>query len=117
MADDIAVYETIAAALAEGRAPDLSSFDQAEVRTALQRVLGFPVARQNFLTWLNGRVRVLSGDRVSVEERPAGDQPVFAPGQGSVPDLPVRVVVQGESFAEPAVVRADNPAVQFPMRG
>jgi hypothetical protein len=124
VADDLAIYETIAAAVAEAREPDLSSFDPAQVRTALERVLRFPVTRRNFLAWLNSRVRLLSGGRVSIEERPTGVQPlegqevqVFPPGQASVPELPVRVVIEGEPFAEPAVVRADDPVVQFPMRG
>lgn len=124
MADDLAIYETIAAAMAEAREPDLSSFDPSQVRTALERVLRFPVPRQNFLAWLNGRVRQLSGGRVSLEERPIDDRPIddqglqeFRPGEDSVPELPVRVVVEGEPFAEPAVVRADDRVVQFPMRG
>jgi hypothetical protein len=124
LADDLAIYETIAAALAEAREPDLSSFDPSEVRTALERVLRFPVARRNFLLWLNGRVRLLSGGRVSIEERPIDDRPLedlavqaYPPGRDSVPELPVRVVVTGEPFAEPAVVRAGDPVVQFPMRG
>lgn len=119
MADDIAIYATIAAALAEAGEPDLSSFDPAQVRAALERVLGFPYSRRNFLTWLSARVQELSGGRVSLEERQVEDQPVqqFTPGQSSVPELPVRVVVQGEPFAEPAVVGADDPVVRFPMRG
>jgi hypothetical protein len=124
VADDLAIYETIAAAVAEAREPDLSSFDPSQVQTALERVLRFPCARRNFLAWLNGRVRVISGGRVSIEERPVDDRPLedqvmraFPPGQDSVPELPVRVVIEGEPFAEPAVVRADDPVVQFPMRG
>jgi hypothetical protein len=124
VADALAIYETIAAGLAEAREPDLSSFDPSQVRTALERALRFPVPRRNFLAWLNGRVRRLSGGRVSIEERPIDDRPLgdqlaqtFPPGQDSVPELPIRVVVEGEPFAEPSVVRADDPVVQFPMRG
>jgi hypothetical protein len=119
VADDLAIYESIAAGMAEAREPDLSSFDPSQVRTALERVLRFPVPRQSFLAWLSDRVRVLSGGKVSVEGRPLGDQPVelFWPGQDPVPELPVRLVVEGEPFAEPAVVRADDPVVHFPMRG
>jgi hypothetical protein len=119
VADDLAIYGTIAAAVAKAREPDLSSFDPSEVRTALERVLRFPIPRQNFLAWLNGRVRQLSGGRVSIEERPIDDQGLqeFPPGEDSVPELPVRVVVEGEPFAEPAIVRADDRVVQFPMRG
>jgi hypothetical protein len=124
VADDLAIYESIAAAVAEAREPDLSPFDPAQVRTALERVLRFPVPRQNFLAWLDQRVRLLSGGRVSIEQRPPGDQPpgdqpaeAFWPGQDSVPELPLRLVVEGEPFAEPAVVRADDPVVHFPMRG
>jgi hypothetical protein len=124
VADDLAIYETIAAAVAEAREPDLSSFDPPQVRTALERVLRFPGPRRDFLAWLNGRVQLLTGGRVSIEERPIDDRPLedqvvraFPPGQASVPELPVRVVVEGEPFAEPAVVRADDPVVQFPMRG
>jgi hypothetical protein len=122
--DDLALFEEIAAAMAEGREPDVSSFDPSQVRRALERVLRFPGPRGNFLSWLNGRVQVLSGGRVSIEERPIPDQPLenggvetITPELIAVPELPVRVVVQGEFFAEPAVVRADNPVVQFPMRG
>jgi hypothetical protein len=124
VADDLAIYETIAAAVAEAREPDLSPFDPSQVRTALERVLRFRGPQQDFLAWLNSRVRLLSGGRVSIEERPIDDRPLedqvvqaFPPGQDSVPELPVRVVVEGEPFAEPAVVRADDPVVQFPMRG
>jgi len=122
--DDLALFEKIAAAMAEGREPDVSSFDPSQVRRALERVLRFPGPRRNFLSWLNGRVQVLSGGRVSIEERPIQDQPLengggetITPELIAVPELPVRVVVQGENFAEPAVVRADGPVVQFPMRG
>lgn len=125
MPDDLALFEEIAAAMAEGREPDVSSFDPSQVRRALERVLRFPGPRGNFLSWLNGRVQVLSGGRVSIEERPIQqDQPLenggvetITPELIAVPELPVRVVVQGEFFAEPAVVRADDPVVQFPMRG
>jgi hypothetical protein len=61
---------------------------------------------------------------VSIEERPTADRSpgdqvaqAFWPGQDSVPELPVRVVVEGEPFAEPTVIRAGDPVVQFPMRG
>jgi hypothetical protein len=124
VADDLAIYETIAAAVAEAREPDLSSFDPSQVRTALERVLRFPGPRRNFLAWLNGRVRLLSGGRVSIEERPIDDRPLedqmvraFPPGQDSVPELSVRVVVEGEPFAEPTLIRADDLVVRFPMRG
>jgi hypothetical protein len=125
VADDFdVIYETIAAALAERREPDLSPFDPAHVRMALERVLRCPVPRRNFLAWLNGRVQLLSGGKVSIEERPIEDRPpgdqvveAWQPGQDSVSELPVRVVVEGEPFAEPAVVRADDQVVQFPMRG
>jgi len=119
VADDLAIYEAIAAAVAEAREPDLSSFPPSQVRTALERVLRFPVPRRNFLAWLNGRVGQLSGGRVSIEERPPGDEPVPAvqAGPDSMPELPVRVVVEGEPFAEAAVVRAGGSVVQFPMRG
>ncbi|GAA1962538.1 hypothetical protein [Microbacterium deminutum] len=119
MADDsLAIFEKIASAIAEGHEPDLSSFDASEVRTALGRVLQYPGPRQNFVAWLNGRVRVLSGGRVSVEERPTEDAVTTPdPAPPAVPELPVRVLVAGEQFAEPAVVRAEGNAVQFPMRG
>jgi hypothetical protein len=118
VADDLAIYETIAAAVAEAREPDLSSFDPLQVRTAMDRVLQFDVPRQNFLAWLNGRIQVLSGGKVSIEERPIGDQvEAPEPGQDHVPELPLLRVVEGEPFAEPAVVRAEGQVVQFPMRG
>jgi len=124
VADDLALFEEIAAAMAESREPDLSAFDPAQVRGALERVLRFPGPRRNFLSWLHSRVQVLSGGRVSIEERPIQEQPLddgivdtSSPELDAVPELRVSVVVQGEPFAEPAVVRADDPVVQFPMRG
>lgn len=119
MADNsLVIFEKIAAAIAEGQEPDLGSFDPSEVRTALDRVLQFPVPRQNFLAWLNGRIQVLSDGKVSIEERPTADQvEAPEPAQSPVPELTVRVLVEGEPFAEPAVVRAEGKVVQFPMRG
>lgn len=119
MADNsLAIFEKIAAAIAEGQEPDLSSFDSSEVRTALERVLQYPVPRQNFLAWLNGRIQVLSGGRVSIEERPTEHPAEPADlAQPPVPELPVRVLVEGEQFAEPAVLRSEGRFVQFPMRG
>jgi hypothetical protein len=121
---DIFIFEKIADALAGAREPNLSSFDKSQVRTALERVLRYPASRQNFVAWLNGRVRLLSDGRVSIEERPIDDRPLgdqggqeFRPGEDSVPELSVRRVVKGEPFAEPAVVRADDRVVRFPMRG
>ena len=109
MADDLPIYEALAAALAESREPDLSSFDPAQLRSAMERVLRFAGPRQNFLTWLNSRIQALSRGRVSIEYRPP---------MADVPEeLPIRVVVAGEPFVEPAIVRADNPVVEFPMRG
>ena len=118
MADDsVAILEQIAAAVAAGHEPDLSSFDASDVRTALERVLLFPVPRQNFVAWLNGRVQALSDGRVSIEER-AGDDTaeVAEPALGGSPELPVRVLVAGEPFAEPAVLRAEGTVLEFPMR-
>lgn len=115
MPDDLTVYDTIAAAVAQRREPDLSSFDPSQVRTALQRVLQFESPRQDFLAWLNQRVQTISGGKVSVEERPIDNNP--PPGQDPVPELPLRLVVEGEPFAEPAVLRADDQVVHFPMRG
>jgi hypothetical protein len=124
VADDLAIYETIAAAVAEAREPNLSPFDPPQVRRALERVLRFPVPRRDFLTWLDGRVRVFSGGRVSLEERPAADRPLpgqaghaFPPGQDSVPELRLRLVVEGEPFAEPVVLRSEAPVLVYPMRG
>jgi hypothetical protein len=107
--DDLAVFERIAAAVAEGHEPDLSSADLAEVRAAMQRVLSLPVSRQNFLAWLSRRVETLSAGKVTTEERQTEDA-------GDVPELAVRRIVVGESFAEPVVIRADAPVVRFPMR-
>jgi hypothetical protein len=123
--DDLAVYEAIAVAVAEGHEPDLSPFDPSDVRTSMQRVLGFAVPRYNFLAWLNSRVQVLSGGRVSVQEGPPGDGQDadrdltgLPPDPGDAPILKVRLLVEGEPFAEPAVLRADGgPVLRFPMRG
>ena len=122
MSDDFAIYDAIAVALAEAREPDLASFDPAEVRTALERVLLHSTPRGNFLAWLNSRVQLLSDGQVSIEERPDDASPGErasngAPAGTAAPALRVRRVVQGEPFAEPAVVRAGDRAVEFPMRG
>jgi hypothetical protein len=109
VADDLAVHEAIAAALAGGREPDLSAFDASDVRAALERALLSPARRRDFLAWLDGRVRALSGGTTSIEERADED--------GSERELPLRLVAQGEPFAEPVVVRASSRPVEFPMRG
>lgn len=114
MSDDRAVYEAIAAALADVREPDLSVLDPGSVAPALGRVLATPAARADFLARLNARVQVLSGGRVSIEERPGS---VDADRGGGVPELPVRVVVADEPFAEAAVLRADDRGLHYPMRG
>ncbi|WP_214407359.1 hypothetical protein [Pseudonocardia lacus] len=114
MGDDRAVFEAIATAMAGSREPDLSPFDPEGVRAALGRVLRDPGARREFLTWLAARVAELSGGRVHVEERPVAGDP---PSSGQQPELPVRLVVDGEPFAEPVTLRADDPVVLFPMRG
>jgi len=113
---DFDIYETIAEAVAEGREPDLTSFDPGEVRTAMERVLRFAAPREQFLFWLRGRVQQLSDGKVTVEERTVDDLQADEPDPAAVPDLPVRRVVEGEPFAEPAVLRAADSAVQFPMR-
>ncbi len=115
MADDLAIYEAIAVAVSEGREPDLSSLEPSQVRTALERVLKFPLPRRDFLAWLNGRVQYASGGRASLQEWwPLEDAPLR--GQNAVPELHVRVVMVGEQFAEPAVIRVEDPVLQFPMR-
>ena len=111
MADDLAVYETIAAAIAEAREPDLSSFDPAEVRSAMQRALTFPDPRANFEHWLAGRVNVLSNGTVTLE--PAEADALYQQSN----DLLVRVVTLGEPFAEPVNITASETPVRWPMRG
>ena len=111
MADDLAVYETIAAAVAEAREPDLSSFDPAEVRLAMQRALTFSGPRANFEHWLAGRVNVLSNGTVTLEPVEAD-----APDQQSN-GLLLRVVTLGEPFAEPVSITASETPVRWPMRG
>lgn len=102
-------------ALAGSREPALSAFDPSRVRTAVDRALRSPGPRREFLAWLAARVEELSGGSVSVQERAPDEGP---PGCEPVaPELPVRLVVEGEPFAEPAVVRAEDPVVRFPMRG
>ncbi|MCA0296923.1 MAG: hypothetical protein LCH96_16755 [Actinobacteria bacterium] len=114
MSDDRAVYEVIAAALADVHEPDLSVLDPDSVAPALGRVLATPEARAGLLAWLNARVQELSGGRVSIEERPG---PEAAAQDGTAPELPVRVVVADEPFAEAAVLRADARGLHYPMRG
>ncbi len=123
MDDDLAVYEAIAAALATTREPDLSRLDSSRVATALSRALGSPSSRQTFLEWLDARTRMLSGDRVTIERRATPGRPFQDATAASpiadddvAPELALRVVIVGEPFAEPVVIRADPPVVQFPMR-
>ena len=110
MADDLTIYETIAAAVAEAREPDLSSFDPAEVRLAMQRALAFTGPRANFEHWLAGRVHVLSNGTVTLEPVEA-DAPVQQNN-----GLPLRVVTLGEPFAEPVNITASETPVRWPMR-
>jgi len=117
VADDIDIYEAIAAAVADVREPDLSRFAPSAVRGALDRALRPAQARANFLTWLSGRVQSLSGGRVTIEERPESDAVDLPADPDATPDLPIRVVVQDEPFAESAVLRADDGALHYPMRG
>jgi hypothetical protein len=117
VADDIDIYEAIAAAVANVREPDLARFAPSAVRGALDRALRPADTRANFLTWLNARVQALSGGRVSIEERPESDAVDPPAGPDAPPDLPIRVVVQDEPFAESAVLRADDGALHYPMRG
>jgi hypothetical protein len=109
VSDDIAIYDSIAMAVALGREPDLSAYDPDEVRTALERVLRFPAPRHTFLAWFDGRVRQLSGGSVTVEERPADPN---APAAA----LPVRRIVAGEPFAEPLVITTGAQVLAYPMR-
>lgn len=111
MTDDLAIYETIAAAMAEAREPDLSSFDPVEVRLAMQRAVAFPGPRANFEHWLAGRVNALSNGTMTLEPVEAD-----APDQQSN-DLMLRVVTLGESFAEPVSITASETPVRWPMRG
>ena len=110
MADDLAIYDAIAAGLAEAREPDLSSFDPTEVRLAMQRALTFSGPRANFGYWLGGRVNVLSNGTVTLEP-----VEVDAPGQQSN-SLLLRVVTAGEPFAEPVHITASETPVRWPMR-
>lgn len=113
MADDsLAIFEKIAIAFADGREPDLSSFPPAEVRTAMQRVLQFPGPRHDFVAWLNGRVEAISEGEVSIEEREMAE----SDAQSRPGELNVRVLRKDEPFAEPAVMRSEEPVLQFPMR-
>lgn len=111
MADDLAVYETIAAAIAEAREPDLSSFDPAEVRLAMRRALAFPAPRANFEHWLAGRVHDLSNGTVTLESAES-DAPVQQNN-----GLQLAAVTIGEPFAEPVDITASETPVRWPMRG
>jgi hypothetical protein len=117
VADDGDIYEALAAAVADVREPDLSRFAPSAVRGALDRALRPAEARAKFLAWLNGRVQSLSGGRVSIEERPESDAVDPPSGPDAPPELPIRVVVRDEPFAESAVLRADDSALHYPMRG
>jgi hypothetical protein len=111
VADHLAVYETLAAAVAEYREPDFSSFDRADVRLAMQRALTFPGPRATFQYWLAGRVNVLSNGTVTLEpvEADAHDQQSNG--------LLFRVVTVGEPFAEPVSITASETPVRWTMRG
>lgn len=114
MSDDYDVYEAIACAVADLREPDLSPFAPLAVRSALERALRLPAARAEFLGWLDGRVRHLSGERVSIEERLDGTAPT--PSPDAAPEMPLRVVLRGEPFVESAILRADSGVLHYPMR-
>lgn len=111
MADDIAIYEKLAAAVAEAREPDLSSFDPAEVRMAMARALTFPAPRANFEHWLTGRVNDLSNGTTTLE--PIGDGAPNGGGEG----LLLRATTVGEPFAEPVSITVSETPVRWPMRG
>lgn len=110
MADDLDIYETIAQAVAGAREPDLSSFDPAEVSSAMQRALTFPDPKANFEHWLAGRVNVLSNGAVTLEPAAADDQ--GQQGNG----LLLRVVILGEPFGETVSITASEPFMRWPMR-
>lgn len=110
MADDLDIYETIAQAVAGAREPDLSSFDPAEVSSAMQRALTFPGPRANFEHWLAGRVNVLSNGTVTLE--PADADALDQQGNG----LLLRVVILGEPFSETVSITASETPVRWPMR-
>jgi hypothetical protein len=117
VSEDLDIYDAIAVALAHAREPDLSPFDPGHIRSAMERALTHDDPRRDFLGWLHARVQLLSDGRVSVEERPSENPAALgcAPSH-DVPEVPVRLVVEGEPFAEPAVLRAQEQAVHFPMR-
>lgn len=110
MIDDLTIYDRIAAAVAERREPDLSSFDPAEVRSAMQRALAFPAPRANFEHWLSGRVQALSNGAVTLE--PVGADTLDQQSNG----LLLRVVTAGEPFSEPVNITASETPVLWPMR-
>jgi hypothetical protein len=105
--ESLAIFEQIAVAMAERHEPDLSTFTPSVVRAALERALRSPTSRLNFLTWLNGRVQTLSAGKVTIEARSSDDRS---------PELAVRILVEGEPFAEPAVIQPEAPIVHYPMR-
>lgn len=111
MADDIAIYETLAAAVAEAREPDLSSFDPAEVRLAMHRALTFPGPRASFEHWLAGRVAELSNGARALEPM-EDDSPTERDG-----GLLLRAVTTGEPFAEPVTITVSEAPLRWPMRG
>jgi hypothetical protein len=111
VADDLAIYETIATAVAKAHEPDLSSFDPAEVRLAMQRALAFPAPQANFEHWLAGRVHDLSNGTVTLEPVEADTLDQQSHG------LLLRVVTVGEPFAEPVSITASETPVRWPMRG
>jgi hypothetical protein len=111
VAEDLDIYETIAQAVAEAREPDLSSFDPAQVSSAMQRALTFRDPRANFEHWLAGRVNVLSNGEVTLE--PAEADALDQQGNG----LLLRVVILGEPFGETVSITASGEKpVRYPMR-
>lgn len=119
MADDLTIYDRIAAAVAERREPDLSSFDPADVDAAMRRALTYQGPRASFEHWLAGRVAALSNGTVTLETG-AADQPSAADQTGAADrqgdGLVFRVETAGEPFGEPVSIVADGTPVRWPMR-
>lgn len=116
MTADLDIFETIAAAVAEAREPDLSAFEPTQVRAAMEQVLSVPSSRRAFLAWLDNRVQTLSHGTISIVERQVDQQGQDVLGL-ILPTLAISLVIEGEPFAEPAVIQADSPVLLFVMRG
>jgi hypothetical protein len=70
---DNPVYESIARALADLRQPDLSGFQDVQVREATEGMFTDSGIRPDWLSWVRTRIQELSGGTTRLEDAERGD--------------------------------------------